>query len=336
MLSRDELDRHWRKLEAEPTSKERSFRVADLPVETIHGPVAAAVDTAGSRHLLVPIESHQLVRKGMDGPVLQLRGRPLESANLYQNYADLTCLLGSFNGVFTTLCVDVLKEVSKFRSNPLKGLYTALDTWRTLLRTSGGPLTEPQAAGLFAELLVLQRMLSISSSAHRFWRGPTGHRHDFASAAVALEVKSSLATEGRRVRVHGLDQLDIPRGGSLQLAWFRLERLDSDGITLQQLVEAVLTAADDESAVLASLAEVGYRASDSAHYSEMRFMVSEERWYQVDSDFPRLTNQMLDSAGVPVSVQDVEYTIDLSSEQPAPVAEAEIRRHLYAMIEETV
>ncbi|MVU76451.1 PD-(D/E)XK motif protein [Nocardia sp. ET3-3] len=333
---RDELERHWRQLEAEPTSSERALRVSDLRVDTANGPVAVAVDASGCRHLLVPLESRQKVRRERSGPVLRLSGRPLESEKVYQNFADLMCMRRSFDGVFTTLCADVLQDISRIPTNPLKGLYFALDTWRTLLETSGGPLTDEQMAGLFAELLVLQQLLAISSSAHGLWRGPTGHRHDFSSAVAAVEVKASTATEGRRVRVHGLDQLDAPRGGTLDLAWFRLERVDTDGTALQRLVEQVLIAADDESAVLSLLSKAGYRAEDSGRYSEARFSVSEELWYQVDSGFPRLTYTMLESAGLMVRVEDVEYTIDLSSGASAPLSDDEVIRHLHTMIEEPV
>lgn len=330
------IEEHWKLLEAAPASTEQALRVSDLPVDTQFGPVAAAVDSLGHRHLLVPVESHQRVRGNMDGPVLRLSKKGLGSKISFQNYADLGCLQRDFNGVFTTLCADVLVAVEKSKGNPLKGMYCALDQWKALFRTAGASLGPRAIAGLYAELLVLQRLLEISTSAHVFWRGPTKHRHDFSATMMAVEVKASLSTEGRRIRVHGLDQLDAPRDGSLQLAWFRLEPTDSDRPALQDLVDQVLRSCDDEQRLLGLLVEAGYRASDVDHYRAVRFQVAEERWYRVDSSFPRLTLGMLGAAEIPVNVQDVEYTVDLSSEPPLPLGDDEVVAQLRMMIEESV
>ncbi|MFE3026193.1 PD-(D/E)XK motif protein [Nocardia tengchongensis] len=331
---RAELDEHWRQLGLGRPTKEGALRVSDLSVDTARGAVSAGMDSAGCRHLLIPIGSHQAVRRGVDGPVLQLRSRPLESANEYQNYADLACLQPAFDGVFTTLCIDVLEAVSSSTSNPIKGLYTALDTWRALFQTAGRRLGPEQLAGLFGELLLLRRMLELNSSAQGLWKGPTCYRHDFSSAKRALEVKASTASEGRRIRVHGLDQLDAPLGGELCLVWFRLERNDSGGTTVQGIVDQVLELADDTVGLLAQLHEAGYRASDIAHYSEVGFAVSEERWYRVDSEFPRLTAGMLAEAGVTVNVRDVEYSVELTSEPPDALSDEQATKYLLTMIEE--
>lgn len=333
---RAELDEHWRQLENSKPTKDGAIRVSDLSVVTARGAVSAGVDSAGCRHLLVPIGSHQMVRRGTGGPVLKLRGRPLENANEYQNYADLACLEHAFDGVFTTLCVDVLEAISSSTSNPLKGLYTALDTWRALFQTTGRALGPEQLAGLFGELLILRRMLELNSSSQILWKGPARHRHDFSSVTRALEVKASMAAEGRKIRVHGLDQLDVPADGGLVLVWFRLERSDSGGTTVPTLVDQVLELADDAVGLLAQLNDVGYRASDNVHYSEIGFVVSEERWYRVDSEFPRLTIGMLDAAGVTVDVQDVEYSVELPSQPAEPVVAGRGVEYLLAMIEEMV
>ncbi|MFF2551979.1 PD-(D/E)XK motif protein [Nocardia sp. NPDC058058] len=330
------IEEHWKLLEAAPASTEQTLRVSDLPVDTPSGPVAAAVDSLGNRHVLIPVESHQKVRRNMDGPVLRLIKRPLESKTSYQLYADLACLQRDFNGVFTTLCADVLIAVEGSSGSPLKGMNSVLDHWKALFKTSGSLLGPHQMAGLFAELLILQRMLELSSSAHLLWKGPTRYRHDFSGATTALEVKASLSTEGRRIRVHGLDQLDAPRDGSLGLVWFRLEPTDVGGLALQDLVDRIMVFSDDESGLSSLLVEAGYRAADVDQYREVRFNISEERWYRVDSAFPKLTFGMLSAAGVPMNVQDVEYIVDLSSEPPLPLTDDEAVRYLRSMIEESV
>lgn len=331
------IEDRWTALNAEQTTGERSLRVSQLPVAGNSGPLAVAVDHSGHRHVLVPIHAHRKVRPGLDGPVLRLIKRALEDEETYQTYADLACLRDDLNDLFTELCVDVLGAVEELPDNPVKALYRVLDRWKALFQAQGAPLGPEQVAGLFGELMVLGRLLEKDPSAHRLWRGPAGHRHDFTTGVTAVEVKATTIGEGRRPRIHGLDQLEAPENGTLCLAWFRLQRTSRNGggIAFTDLIDRTLRLCDDEAALLDLLAAVGYRPTDSSRYHDMRFVISEERWYQVGPGFPGLTAQALVKAGVPISVLDVEYTIDVSGEAPAPMPAAQIPHLIASMIRES-
>ncbi|MFJ4988119.1 PD-(D/E)XK motif protein [Streptomyces sp. NPDC088732] len=330
------VEERWGALGEEPATGESRLRISQLPVDTTYGSLAVAVDHEGHRHVLVPIQGHSKVRGGLDGPVLFLRKRALEDEETYQTYADLGCLQDDLSDLFTDLCVDVLSAIVELRGNPIKALYGVLDRWRALFRTHGAPLGAEQLAGLFGELVVLERLLRIDSSAHRIWHGPEGHRHDFSAGSVAIEVKSTAATAGRRPRIHGLDQLEAPEGGSLCLTWFRLRPAapTEKGSAVPDLVERILKLCDDEPALLELLGAAGYRASDADRYREVRFLVGEERWYRVDTHFPALTRQTFSTA-VPVSVLDVEYSVDLSGDVPAPMERFQVAETIEALIQES-
>ncbi|MQY32221.1 hypothetical protein SRB17_01640 [Streptomyces sp. RB17] len=332
------LEEHWVALEAEQTTGERRLRVSQLPVMTGQGPLAAGIDHEGYRHVLVPVHTHRKIRTNPDGPVLRLCKRPLEDDETYQAYADLACLRRDLNDLFTDLCVDVLSAVAALPENPVKALYGVLDRWKALFQAQSAPLGPDQIAGLFGELLVLSRLLARDSSAHRIWRGPEGHPHDFLAGKAAVEVKTSGGTGPRKPRIHGLDQLDAPAGGTLYLAWFRLEAAGAQdsGVGFLELLSQALHACDDESALLEMLAAAGYRPVDAEKYRSTRFVVTEERWYVVGCDFPRLTTQTLRGAGVPVSVLDVEYTIDLSQDTPAPMSADDAVQIIDQLIRESV
>lgn len=332
------VESHWTALEAEQATGEHRLRVSQLPVTTNQGYLAAAVDHSGYRHVLIPIPSHRRVRSGLDGPVLRLRKRPLEDRESYQTYADLACLRTDLNDLFTALCVDILSAVEKMPKYPLKALYKVLDRWKALFHSQSAPLGPEQIAGLFGELLVLNRLLQHDSSAHRLWLGPEGHRHDFTAGKVAIEVKTSVTGKGRKPRIHGLDQLDAPQGGKLFLAWFRLEpsSTGSTGSRFLDLLEQVVNSCDDESALCELLAKAGYRPIDAERYRERRFTVVEERWYEVTPDFPSLTTRTLVAANVPVSVLDVEYTIDLSGDTPVNMVPEKVSEIIDCLIQESV
>ncbi|MDX3756354.1 PD-(D/E)XK motif protein [Streptomyces sp. AK02-04a] len=328
----------WTALEAEQTTGERRLRVSQLPVAPKNDALAVAIDHDGHRHLLVPIHAHGKVRLGLDGPVLQLRKRALEDEETYQTYADLACLRSDLSDLFTELCMDVIGAADELPENPVKALYRVLDRWKALFHAHGTPLGPEQIAGLFGELTILNRMLEKDSSAHRLWRGPEGHRHDFAAGSTAIEVKTSASGEGRRPRIHGLDQLERPEGGSLCLVWLRLQRTAANGagVAFVELVERALRLCDDEATILELLAEAGYRLSHAAHYQDMHFAIGEERWYRVTPGFPGLTGHTLLQAGVPVTVLDVEYTIDLSGETPAPLASDQVSQLIDSLIQESI
>ncbi|MFF8391771.1 PD-(D/E)XK motif protein, partial [Cellulosimicrobium funkei] len=321
-MSKEDLRRlveeHWTALLSRPTTGERRLRVSQLPIMTDRGPVAAAVDHEGHRHLLVPIESHRKIRSELTGPVLQLRKRPLEDEDTYQTFADLACLRKDLNDLFTRLCVDVLSTVETLPENPVKALYRVLDRWKSLFRAQAPTLGPEQLLGLFAELLVLSELLHRDPSAHRLWLGPRGHRHDFSTGAVAIEVKAGADGKTRKPRIHGLTQLEVPADGNLNLAWFSLNRLTTPdmGTGFVDLVEQVLHLCDDEGAVIELLAEAGYSLLEEDRYRDVRFAVAEEKWYQVGPGFPGLTSSALAAAGLPVSFEDVEYTVDLSGDSP--------------------
>ncbi|MFJ9536426.1 PD-(D/E)XK motif protein [Streptomyces sp. NPDC101225] len=331
------VEERWTALAAEEVSGERRLRISELSASGGGEPLALAADHEGHRHLLVPIDPHRKVRRGTDGPVLRLYKRALEDDETYQTYADLACLHSDFADLFAELCVDVLSAAAALPHNPVKALYQVLDRWKALFRIQGAPLGPEQLAGLFGELSVLHRLLGLDSSAHRLWRGPEGYRHDFTAGTIAVEVKAATVDEGRRPRIHGLDQLEAPEGGTLCLAWFRLQRATGNnaGTSVVDLVKQASRLCDDEAALLDLLAAVGYRSQDSEFYRDARFTVGEERWYRVGPSFPRLTGQALTEAGVAVSVLDVEYTIDLSGETPAPLPSGQVPQLIERMIRES-
>ncbi|SEL58465.1 PD-(D/E)XK motif protein [Streptacidiphilus jiangxiensis] len=331
------VEERWQALLAEPPSTECMFRTSELALSTPNGSVVVAVDHEGHRHLMVPMESRRRLRRGIDGPALVLRRQPLEDEDTYCVYADLACMRRDLDDLFTGLCVDVLAALEPGVEDAVRALHRVLDHWRSLFRSSADLLGPAQLAGLFGELLLLGRLLEADPGAHRLWLGPSGYRHDFSSMLAAVEVKSAVAPDGRRARIHGLDQLDPPPGGNLALVWFGLERTEHStpgSSSVPDLVRRAMAQCDDERSLTDRLASVGYAPADEAYYQDVRFVVIEERWFLVDRDFPGLTATRLSAAGVPVTVQAVEYTVDLSGETPATMTGTAVAELIGMMLQE--
>ncbi|WP_329069544.1 PD-(D/E)XK motif protein [Amycolatopsis sp. NBC_01480] len=309
---RPTLQEHWAQLGKEPTSGPDHIRTSELPIETSQGKLLAAVDHDGCRHLLVPLNANQHVRRDRGSTALEMRERPLETDDLYERYADLGCLRKDLDPVFTGLCADVLEAAESDPGRPLKALYTVVDRWRALFLPSPTRLRDDQLTGLFGEMVVLNQLLLEESTAVDFWTGPSGHRHDFTVGRHDIEVKASITAKDRRIRIHGAEQLQPPVHGTLDLVWLRLEQVSAGGRSLPELVNSATQHGDDDNGLLFKLAQAGYSPADAHSYRNTRFAVLEHRWYEVDDTFPRI-----DPAAAPSGVSDVHYTVDLDKQSPA-------------------
>ncbi|GAA1030532.1 MULTISPECIES: PD-(D/E)XK motif protein [Amycolatopsis] len=323
------VDDHWERLEEERVSGPDHVRTSELPVTTPAGSLLAAVDHMGNRHVLVPLTANQHVRTDRRGAALAVRERPLENGEIYERYADLGCLRRDLDEVFTGLVSDVLSAVETTPERPLKALYTVLNRWRDLFRHAPAPLGIDQLAGLFGELVVLNELLAGRSTAVDFWTGPSGHHHDFTIGSHGIEVKTSTATRDRTARIHGINQLQPPPHGDLDLVWIRLESVAEQGKTLAELVESARRAGDDDASLLLKLAEAGYLTADAERYHDVRFEIREQRWYEVGEDFPRI-----DPAAVPADVSELDYTLDLAGQRPHATDPDEIRARVQRITRE--
>jgi len=98
--------------------------------------------------------------------------------------------------------------------------------------------------GLYCELHVLRELLGRDQRSVSFWTGPLGAPFDFISGTLAIEAKAVLAA-GWNVVIHGLDQLDVPSGVELWLCVHQLHRTESDGESVPELVDDVISSGVD-------------------------------------------------------------------------------------------
>lgn len=234
---RRNLEDLWRQLGAEGTG-DASLRSADLPVDGEERPLRLGLGPDG-RRLLLPLRRgvEDELREDRRSSGLRLLRRPLQVDDERVMFADLVCLRPELDGVFTAVCADILLRQEAFGGPPIAHALRALSEWRSLFAGGGRHLTLQQLAGLFGELNILVSLLQHNPGAARFWLGPDGHRHDFVWPGSAVEAKTTISSEGRSVRVHGLDQLTPPAGSKLLVAFQRLETVPAGGVSIPELVE---------------------------------------------------------------------------------------------------
>ncbi|HCR1254486.1 TPA: PD-(D/E)XK motif protein [Pseudomonas aeruginosa] len=184
--------------------------------------------------------------------------------------------------------------------------------WQEFMRIGREGLGREAEQGLAGELCFLREVVNagvLQYSAANAWKGPLDGLHDFLLGSGAIEVKSTLATEGFPVRIVSLDQLDDSQAAPLFLAALRLAT-DDVGLTLPEHVADIRNRLSADPAAMAifesALHAAGYLDMHAEAYSR-RFSVSELRILLVDSEFPRMI-----PFNVPAAARWAQYELDLS------------------------
>lgn len=212
--------------------------------------------------------------------------------------------------LFVKVCGDVLASASSGSANGYLARFLArLDAWRGFLRDRRAGLSKNETIGLIGELLLLERLITISQNLLLSWIAPDDGLHDFNWKGHALEVKTSMGPASK-LRISTLDQLDSAGLKHLDLIHTRLNEA-GQGRCLKSIVSDITGLVGDESSrrlFANGLLKRGLMPDDRG---ALEYPMVEEREtvaYRVNDEFPRLTR-----SGVPVAIADAEYSLELRS-----------------------
>ena len=279
-------------------------------VSTDTGSVRIAVGANGEPRLLLPLTRDDTPASIEAGAALSVsissfshKGQPLR-------FLDLICLQAELETVFEEVVDEVLARIDGGASCA-EAAQSTIEDFRALLSRTTTDVGKGRIAGLIAELLVLNRLLDHSTAAWHAWRGPMGDRHDFRVGDTSLEVKASLRSGASAVTINGLEQLEVPSGGTLHLLRIVLEPVSGGMLSVSTLARSALLKADEPSRLETLLAATGCRDAAAEEWNRHSFRRESEGLYEIREGFPRMTRTMLREAVVP-GVHDVTYKIDLS------------------------
>lgn len=330
--SPEEIGSIWRTLEKRASPARERFEVYETRAMLDEGAALLAMDTHGNRHVLIPVSPESEFGADRRSGGVHLLTRVLNDGTEDRRYIDLVCLKPHLDDVFSTFAGELLTELISGNDERVGiRVRSVLEHWRDLFaRERGGKLSRGALAGLFGELWYLRELCRRSPGALDAWKGPEGGRHDFRVPGVALEIKTTLRSQGRVVEVHGHRQLLPPPESDLFLAFLRLEEAEV-GRSVPDLVEALHATGLDRREFEEKLLEAGYDASMEESYREYRFHVEETLLYCVDEVFPRIIPSSFVHRELPAGVLSLSYTIDLSGPGLTPLEQAE-RKALYSSL----
>ncbi len=165
--------------------------------------------------------------------------------------------------------------------------------WQEFMRKGAVPLSVENEVGLVGELTLLEKMLEVGlvpEAAIGAWRGPLGGLRDFELGFGAIEVKTTIASNGMIAKIGSLEQLDDSNCKPIFLGAVKYalrecgqtlpekitairSRLESDPITLFEFDDRVLAA--------------GYMTTHSSQYHR-RYFLREITILEITESFPKL------------------------------------------------
>ncbi len=312
-LAKGTVSGQWKLLRAGGRDSRSGIEVPSLPLETrtAAGLVRLAIGPNGEARLLVPLAHDERSPDVEPGPALRISIATFSHKGRASRFLDLMCLSAELEGVFADIVDEILARIEA-GSGISEAVTGTIEDFRTLIvpPSSRRPDTN-RVAGLVAELVVLNRLLDISNTAWRAWRGPAGDRHDFRVRDDSLEVKASLRAGAGVVTINGLEQLEPPAGGTLHLLHMTLEPVDGGLLSVSALGGQALSCADDPPGLRDLLVAAGCDDINDPGWNRHAFRLDAERLYSVSTGFPCIAPSRFEGGKAPVGIVDATYRIDL-------------------------
>ena len=312
----EELDSVWSKLESDlksdETSEKRIYRRLDLKNES--GLRLGVITPGNVRELLIQIDENDDYSfnppkwVGMRFDIITL-GVPDEGTRHISLYLEDP----EHERVFTMVCSDIAKTLSQmdFPSHRTLELKAILDQWTRFFKIFGPDGLSPEAQrGLYGELTWLELLLETDmdmSVLVESWQGFKRAYYDFELNGRVVEVKTTMTKEPRRVRISNERQLDDRGLDSLHLYILTLQKFETGGETLPELVDKIRETLKHNAMASAfdrSLKRSGYFDFHANNYTS-GYTRKKQEIFQVINGFPRIIDF---SAGV----GDISYSITIS------------------------
>jgi len=173
-------------------------------------------------------------------------------------------------------------------------------------------LSQEAELGLIGELETLSSLISANipiSDVLDAWIGPLDGLKDFELGTGAIEIKSTLSSNGFIAKIGSLEQLDDSQISPLFINGYRFS-INATGLTLVERINLLRDQLIDFPSELSRLnnllLRVGYLETAAENYIR-RFKTENSYFWLVDENFPRLV-----PGNIAVNIRQVKYEIDLT------------------------
>jgi hypothetical protein len=186
-----------------------------------------------------------------------------------------------------------------------------INYWKKLFgKFSRSLLTPEQQRGLFGELYFINQVLIETNNKQilNAWKAPNATNQDFYINFKAVEVKTS-KSNSQSIKIANEYQLDISGLNKLFIAFYKLYEFP-DGTTLIDIINDIRLFLNKDIELIhtfnAKLITLGILPEVEDEYDEIGYSVREEKYYNVNSEFPKITALVVNE-----SISKISYDIDL-------------------------
>lgn len=232
-----------------------------------------------------------------------------------------------YKDIFTALVQDIAENIAfiPIEADAVQMLANRLKRWQIFLEKHDlEGLSEEIQHGLYGELWFLRQVVipHFGLSSLRYWLGPEGANQDFSFEECAVEVKTTVAQNPRKLSISNENQLDETRLNKLFLMHLSID-VRSNGETLPEIVESLraILGKDSSSRELFEkrLFQIGYLDIHAPKYSETSYKHRTSGYFKIEQDFPRIV-----PADLKQGIVQVRYSIEISACRPYAIAESEV------------
>lgn len=215
----------------------------------------------------------------------------------------LSCANDNLRVQFAVLCAHFADPGEKGieRINLVNDPTTWWSQWQHLI---GNAISSKEPYSVIGELLVLENL--IQSKYDVTWTGPEAGSHDIEAIDESFEVKSSTNKYGADVTISSQHQLRNNKPLFLYFCRLEASRL---GISINEMVKRLISLGYDKELLEKQLDRLGYELGSSSR--NKKYKVLEKRKYNVDDNFPKITNESFKNEKVPDCILHIKYSVDL-------------------------
>lgn len=220
--------------------------------------------------------------------------------------------------IFLSICKDIISTTKNIdKSSSVIVILRRLEYWQDFLKKNRPVImTEDGVKGLIGELLFIKKYLIPAfgaGQAIKFWQGPEGSPQDFNVNNSAIESKCQSGTSIPSVRINSAEQLcsQMPEMYLYVVTLGKTTPGTANSINLNRLVDDIRELLLQEiSEQLERFNDLLYMTGylDGASYSDLSYILSDEKMYGITEGFPRICPDLL-----PQGIVHLTYSINLLS-----------------------
>lgn len=244
-----------------------------------------------------------------------LSGIDVSMGNLNNtNQLILTLLENEDKDIFYSLCIDLLKSTKNLNDETLaiKSILKRLEKWQYFLKNSRRIIDKKQLKGLIGELYFIQQHLLSqyeSKNVLEFWKAPLQSVQDFELNNTAIEVKTKSSVNS--IVISSYEQLfsELEHLYLYVVTLTEATKNTPEAVNVYDIIDNIRSLIGEDNLLLIENFNsllMHYGFIELQEYEEIYFVISNDEFYEVTDDFPRVTN-------IPNGIEKLNYRINLDT-----------------------